>query len=233
MSDPLLSLENVAYTYSDGHGLSGIDLQINTGDRLAVVGGNGSGKSTLSRIITGQLEPTDGTIEGTCRIPEDVGTAADLRLFDKDATVSSVLQALGGGESPELTLEAVALDPEVLQRRIGKLSAGERFRVALAAQIANQPPLLVLDAPSALLDVRSAETLVTALNNRHEALVVFSADITVAIETCQRVVILDQGKIVATGDTIDLLTDSELLKQHAVEIPSALSPKRQCMRRNN
>ena len=224
MSDPLLSLENVAYVYSDGHGLSGINIEIEAGDRLAVVGGNGSGKSTLSRIITGQLEPTGGVIEGTCRIPEDVGTAADLRLFDKDATVTSVLQALGGGESPDLTLAAVALEPDVLNRRIGKLSAGERFRIALAAQLANQPPLLVLDAPSALLDVRSAETLVDALNNRQEALVVFSADITVAIETCQRVIILDQGKIVAAGSTIDLLTDSELLKQHAVEIPSALSP---------
>ena len=224
MSDPLLSLENVAYIYSDGHGLSGINLEIEAGDRLAVVGGNGSGKSTLSRIITGQLEPTGGLIEGTCRIPEDVGTAADLRLFDKDATVTSVLQALGGGESPDLTLAAVALEPDVLNRRIGKLSAGERFRIALAAQIANRPPLLVLDAPSALLDVRSAETLVDALNNRQEALVVFSADITVAIETCQRVIILDQGKIVAAGSTIDLLTDSELLKQYAVEIPSALSP---------
>ena len=224
MSDTLLSLENVAYIYSDGHGLSGINLEIEAGDRLAVVGGNGSGKSTLSRIITGQLEPTGGAIEGTCRIPEDVGTAADLRLFDKDATVTSVLQALGGGESPDLTLAAVALEPDVLNRRIGKLSAGERFRIALAAQLANRPPLLVLDAPSALLDVRSAETLVDALNNRREALVVFSADITVAIETCQRVIILDQGKIVAAGSTIDLLTDSELLKQHAVEIPSALSP---------
>ena len=224
MSDPLLSLENVAYVYSDGHGLSGINIEIEAGDRLAVVGGNGSGKSTLSRIITGQLEPTGGVIEGTCRIPEDVGTAADLRLFDKDATVTSVLQALGGGESPDLTLAAVALEPDVLNRRIGKLSAGERFRIALAAQLANQPPLLVLDAPSALLDVRSAETLVDALNNRQEALVVFSADITIAIETCQRVIILDQGKIVAAGSTIDLLTDSELLKQYAVEIPSALSP---------
>ena len=224
MSDPLLSLENVAYIYSDGHGLSGINIEIEAGDRLAVVGGNGSGKSTLSRIITGQLEPTGGAIEGTCRIPEDVGTAADLRLFDKDSTVTSVLQALGGGESPDLTLAAVALEPDVLNRRIGKLSAGERFRIALAAQLANRPPLLVLDAPSALLDVRSAETLVDALNNRQEALVVFSADITVAIETCQRVIILDQGKIVAAGFTIDLLTDSELLKQHAVEIPSALSP---------
>ena len=224
MSDPLLSLENVAYIYSDGHGLSGINLEIEAGDRLAVVGGNGSGKSTLSRIITGQLGPTGGLIEGTCRIPEDVGTAADLRLFDKDATVTSVLQALGGGESPHLTLAAVALEPDLLNRNIGKLSAGERFRIALAAQLANRPPLLVLDAPSALLDVRSAETLVDALNNRQEALVVFSADITVAIETCQRVIILDQGKIVAAGSTIDLLTDSELLKQHAVEIPSALSP---------
>ena len=224
MTDPLLSFENVAYAYSDGHGLSGINIEIEAGDRLAIVGGNGSGKSTLSRIITGQLEPTGGVIEGTCRIPEDVGTAADLRLFDKDATVASVLQALGGGESPDLTLATVALEPEVLQRRIGKLSAGERFRIALAAQLANQPPLLVLDAPSALLDVRSAETLVDALNNRQEAVVVFSADITVAIETCQRVIILDKGKIVAAGSTIDLLTDSELLKQHAVEIPSALSP---------
>ncbi len=224
MTDPLLSFENVAYAYSDGHGLSGINIEIEAGDRLAIVGGNGSGKSTLSRIITGQLEPTGGVIEGTCRIPEDVGTAADLRLFDKDATVTSVLQALGGGESPDLTLATVALEPEVLQRRIGKLSAGERFRIALAAQLANQPPLLVLDAPSALLDVRSAETLVDALNNRQEAVVVFSADITVAIETCQRVIILDKGKIVAAGSTIDLLTDSELLKQHAVEIPSALSP---------
>ena len=224
MSDPLLSLENVAYIYSDGHGLSGINLEIEAGDRLAVVGGNGSGKSTLSRIITGQLGPTGGLIEGTCRIPEDVGTAADLRLFDKDATVTSVLQALGGGESPHLTLAAVALEPDLLNRNIGKLSAGERFRIALAAQLANRPPLLVLDAPSALLDVRSAETLVDALNNRQEALVVFSADITIAIETCQRVIILDQGKIVAAGSTIDLLTDSELLKQYAVEIPSALSP---------
>ncbi len=224
MSEPLLSLKNVAYSYQDGHGLSGIHLEVNAGDRLAVVGGNGSGKSTLSRIITGQLEPTKGTIAGTCRIPEDIGTAADLRLFDKDATVSSVLQALGGGETPDQTLAAVSLDQEVLHRRIGRLSAGERFRVALAAQLANEPPLLVLDAPSALLDVRSAETLVAALNNRQEALIVFSADITAAIETCQKVVILDQGEIVAAGTTIDLLTDSELLKQHAVEIPSALSP---------
>ncbi len=224
MGDSLLTLDGVGYSYKDGHGLSNINLTVNDGDRLAVVGGNGSGKSTLSLIITGHLEPTDGSIGGTCRRPQDVGTAADLRLFDKDSTVASVLQALGGGETPEQTLAAVALGQEILSRRIGRLSAGERFRVAIAAQLANRPPLLVLDAPSAMLDVKSADTLVTALSNRREALVVFSADITVAIETCQKVVILDQGQIVAEGSTIDLLTDSELLKQHGVEIPSALSP---------
>ena len=224
MDDSFLILDGVGYSYKDGHGLSNINLTVNDGDRLAVVGGNGSGKSTLSRIITGQLEPTEGTIGGTCRRPKDVGTAADLRLFDKNSTVAAVLKALGGGDAPEQTLAAVALGHEILSRRIGKLSAGERFRVAIAAQLANQPPLLVLDAPSAMLDVRSADTLVAALSSRHETLIVFSADITVAIETCQKAVILDQGQIVAAGSTIDLLTDSELLKQHGVEIPSALSP---------
>tara|TARA_B100000686_G_C16798656_1_gene984272 strand:- start:2647 stop:5142 length:2496 start_codon:yes stop_codon:yes gene_type:complete len=224
MAEPLVILDDVGYSYTDGEGLSGINLSINEGDRLAVVGGNGSGKSTLSGIITGQLEPTEGVISGTCRRPQDVGTAADLRLFDKNSTVKIVLQALGGGEQPEHTLAAVALGTEILSREIGKLSAGERFRVAIAAQLANRPPLLVLDAPSAMLDVKSADTLVSALSNRNEALIVFSADITVAIETCQKVIILDQGRIVAAGSTIDLLTDSELLKQHGIEIPSALSP---------
>jgi isocitrate dehydrogenase kinase/phosphatase len=224
VSESVLILDDVGYSYQDGHGLSHINLILEEGDRLAVVGGNGSGKSTLYRIITGQLDPTEGDISGTYQRSHDVGTAADLRRFDKNSTVAAVLQALGGGDAPEQTLATVALGKEILTRHIGKLSEGERYRVAIAAQLANRPPLLVLDAPSAMLDVKSADTLVAALSNRHETLIVFSADITVAIETCNKVVILDKGEIVASGSTIDLLTDSELLKQHGVEIPSALSP---------
>jgi len=223
VDDSLLSLKDVNFSHADGMGLRNINLSVNNGDRIAIVGGNGSGKSTLAKIISGRLMPTSGEISGTCNRPEDIGTATDLRRFNNDETVASVLQAICGGD-PKKTIANVNLDDEILNRRIGRLSGGELYRVSLAAQLENKPPVLLLDAPSAMLDTRAADSLVDALADREEALLVFTADITVAIETCPKVVLLDRGEVVATGQTIDILTDSELLKQHGIDIPSALSP---------
>ena len=223
MDDSLLFLKDVNFSHADGMGLRNINLSVNNGDRIAIVGGNGSGKSTLAKIISGRLMPTSGEISGTCNRPEDIGTATDLRRFNNDETVASVLQAICGGD-PKKTITNVNLDDEILNRRIGRLSGGELYRVSLAAQLENKPPILLLDAPSAMLDTRAADSLVDALANREEALLLFTADITVAIETCQKVILLDRGEVVATGQTIDILTDSELLKQHGIDIPSALSP---------
>jgi isocitrate dehydrogenase kinase/phosphatase len=223
VSETLLQLEAIAYNHPDGLGLHNIDLTIRKGDRIAVVGGNGSGKSTLAKIISQQLTPTSGVISGVCSNPENIGTVTDLRRFDNEETVSSALQAICGGD-PENTISNVNLDPKILQRRIGRLSGGESYRVALAAQLQNKAPILLLDAPSSMLDARSANSLIEALADREDALVVFTADITVAIETCQTAVLLDQGEIVAVGQTIEILTDSELLKQHGIDMPSALSP---------
>ena len=211
MDDSFLSLKNVNFSHADGMGLRNINLSVNKGDRIAIVGGNGSGKSTLAKIISGRLMQTSGEISGTCNRPEDIGTATDLRRFNNDETVASVLQAICGGD-PKKTITNVNLDDEILNRRIGRLSGGELYRVSLAAQLENKPPILLLDAPSAMLDTRAADSLVDALANREEALLVFTADITVAIETCQKVVLLHRGEVVATGQTIDILTDSELLK---------------------
>ncbi len=223
MGESLLSLNNISFSHPDGLGLTEINFSVDRGDRIAIVGSNGSGKSTLAKIISGRLTPTSGEITGTCSRPEDIGTATDLRRFSDDETVASVLQAICGGD-PHETVGNVNLDSEILDRRIGKLSGGELYRVALSAQLQNRPPILLLDAPSAMLDARSADSLVAALANREESLLVFTADITVAIETCQKVILLDRGEIVATGQTIEILTDSELLKQHGIDIPSALSP---------
>ena len=176
-------------------------------------------KSTC-KIISQRLTPTSG-ISGICSNPENIGTVTDLRRFNSDETVASALQAICGGD-PKKTISNVNLDTEILRRRIGRLSGGESYRVALAAQLENRAPILVLDAPSSMLDARSADSLVEALANREEALLVFTADITVAIETCQTAVLLDKGEVVASGPTIEILTDSELLKQHGVDMPSAL-----------
>tara|TARA_B100000161_G_scaffold265335_1_gene241071 strand:+ start:291 stop:2837 length:2547 start_codon:yes stop_codon:yes gene_type:complete len=223
VSETLLCLEDISYNHPDGLGLRDINLTILRGDRIAVVGGNGSGKSTLAKIISQRLTPTSGVISGICSNPENIGTVTDLRRFNSEETVASALQAICGGD-PKKTISNVNLDTEILHRRIGRLSGGESYRVALAAQLENRAPILVLDAPSSMLDARSADSLVEALANREEALLVFTADITVAIETCQTAVLLDKGEVVASGPTIEILTDSELLKQHGVDMPSALSP---------
>ena len=223
MDQSLLSLEDICFGHDDGLGLRKISFSVNEGDRIAIVGGNGSGKSTLAKIISGRLEPTSGLISGKCNRPEDIGIATDLRRFNSDETVASVLQAICGGE-PEQIVTNVNLNTEIVNRKIGKLSGGELYRVSLAAQLERKPAVLLLDAPSAMLDVRAADSLVSALANRDEALLVFTADITLAIETCQKVIVLNEGEIVATGQTIDILTDSELLIQFGVDIPAALSP---------
>ena len=94
VSDSLLRLENISYNHPDGLGLRNIDLVVQKGDRIAIVGGNGSGKSTLAKIISQHLTPTAGVISGICSNPENIGTITDLRRFNREETVSSVLQAL-------------------------------------------------------------------------------------------------------------------------------------------
>ena len=197
MDQSLLSLEDICFGHDDGLGLRKISFSVNEGDRIAIVGGNGSGKSTLAKIISGRLEPTSGLISGKCNRPEDIGIATDLRRFNSDETVASVLQAICGGE-PEQIVTNVNLNTEIVNRKIGKLSGGELYRVSLAAQLERKPAVLLLDAPSAMLDVRAGDSLVSALANRDEALLVFTADITLAIETCQKVIVLNEGEIVAT-----------------------------------
>ena len=183
MDQSLLSLEDICFGHDDGLGLRKISFSVNEGERIAIVGGNGSGKSTLAKIISGRLEPTSGLISGKCNRPEDIGIATDLRRFNSDETVASVLQAICGGE-PEQIVTNVNLNTEIVNRKIGKLSGGELYRVSLAAQLERKPAVLLLDAPSAMLDVRAADSLVSALANRDEALLVFTADITLSTSVC-------------------------------------------------
>ena len=124
MDQSLLSLEDICFGHDDGLGLRKISFSVNEGERIAIVGGNGSGKSTLAKIISGRLEPTSGLISGKCNRPEDIGIATDLRRFNSDETVASVLQAICGGE-PEQIVTNVNLNTEIVNRKIGKLSGGE------------------------------------------------------------------------------------------------------------
>ena len=190
---PLLILAAVTKRYEDPGGgdavpdvLKGVDLRLNAGESLAIVGPSGSGKSTLLNIIGTLDEPTSGTVELDGRELSALSESerADLRsrevgfvfqshhLLPQCTVLENVLvptlalrdssEREGAGRRAENLLERVGLSDR-LSHRPGQLSGGERQRVAVVRAVINEPKLLLADEPTGNLDLAAAENLATLL----------------------------------------------------------------------
>jgi energy-coupling factor transport system ATP-binding protein len=214
-----LEVRAVTHTYGVGTPWAGtalrdVDLTVEPGEGVLIVGGNGSGKSTLAWVMAGLLRPTFGE----CRVGGEpildcvgsVGLAFQhARLQLQRATVGRDLRAAGAGTDIEVhaALRSVGLDPvEFVERRIDSLSGGEQRRVALAGILARRPSVLVLDEPMAGLDLPSREGLIDLLARFREEqglpVIVISHDLHGMERLCQRVIRLDSGRIVADAPTM-------------------------------
>jgi energy-coupling factor transport system ATP-binding protein len=222
-STPLVSLRDVGYVYSAGtpwahRALSGVDLDIATGDAVLVVGGNGSGKSTLAWLLAGLLTPTEGDalLEGE-PIVTQVGRVGlcfqHARLQLLRHTVAHELDGIesGFGTAAEV-LALVGLPPRLAASAIDDLSGGQQRRVALARLLASESPLLVLDEPLAGLDDDARAELVAVLARlratRPIALVIVSHDIEELSPIVDRVVALRNGEVVLseTADSVEAVS---------------------------
>jgi ABC transport system ATP-binding/permease protein len=180
MTAPLVSLENVAKAYATTVVLDGVSLGVAAGERTGVVGRNGSGKTTLLRLITGQEQPDAGRVARTGGLR--VGHV-DQRTDPSGSTVRGAVLA-GYGEVHEWAGDAAVREvlgglglPRIgLDAPIGRLSGGERRRVALAVALVARSDLLVLDEPTNHLDVEGVAWLAEHLKGRREALVVVTHD---------------------------------------------------------
>lgn len=191
--------------------LEDVDLEIEPREGVLIVGDNGSGKSTLAWIMAGLLRPTTGEcLLGDDPVRTRIGTVAlafqHARLQLQRATVGRDIRAAGAPDDEAVTaaLAAVGLDAaEFSERRIDALSGGQQRRVALAGLLARRPSALVLDEPLAGLDQPSRDGLVDLLvglrRDHGLTLVVISHDLEGMERVCDRVVRLEQGRIV--GDT--------------------------------
>ena len=209
---PRLRLRNVGHIYADGTpwahpALSDIDLEIQAGEGVLVVGGNGSGKSTLAWILAGLTRPTFGDCELDGRpIREQIGAVGlafqHARLQVQRSTVGRDVQAAGDvdREGAEVALRLVGLDPEQLwDRAVDELSGGQLRRVALAGLLTRVPAVLVLDEPLAGLDGGSRAALLAVLGELRTChrltLIVISHDLEGAGQICDRVVRLEAGRV--------------------------------------
>jgi len=240
----LLEVRDLRYRYPDGHeALRGVSIALAPGERVALIGPNGAGKSTLLLHLNGLLPDRPAadpavTVDGLplveANLPE-VRRRVGLLFQDPDdqlfcptvwEDVAFGPQQLGVRE-PQLSrvvsdsLAQVGL-AGFEDRLPHHLSRGEKRRVCLAGLLACDARLLVLDEPTSDLDPRGRRELMTLLKRLPVAQLIATHDLEFVVEICPRAIVLDGGRIVADGPTLELLDDEPLMLAHGLERPHIL-----------
>lgn len=223
LSDPAIAVQNLTKTYGAVTAVGGISFEIAAGSVTGLLGGNGAGKTTTIGMIMGLILPTSGAarVLGAdmafdrhrvlarvnfespyVDLPHRLTVRQNLRIFGKLYGVASV-EARIAAVSDSLALG------EFLDRPAGKLSAGQKTRVALAKALLNKPEVLLLDEPTASLDPDTADWVRSRLEDFRRD---YSATILLASHNmreverlCDRVIMMKQGRIVDDGSPAGLL----------------------------
>jgi cobalt/nickel transport system ATP-binding protein len=233
-----IEITHLHFRYPDGfEALRGVDLYVGPGDKVAIVGPNGAGKSTLLLHLNGIHEPSHGMVQiaetvveraTVRRIRAQVGLVfqdPDDQLFSPTVFEDVAFGPLHMGipeseihDRVERALTAVGMTG--LERRMPhRLSLGQRKRVAIATVLSMDPSVLVFDEPSAGLDPRGRRELINVIQALPQTLLASTHDMRLVADVFPRTVVMDEGLIVADGDTPTILGDDRLLEAHGLERP--------------
>lgn len=221
--------------------IDGLDLEIEKGDFVAVLGHNGSGKSTLTKHINGLLLPTEGTVwvgNMDTRDEEhiwDVRKTAGMVFQNPDNQIIGNIVEEDVGFGPENigvpteeiwkrvdeSLKAVGMDAYRLQSP-NKLSGGQKQRVAIAGVMAMRPECIILDEPTAMLDPNGRKEVIKTIHELNQ-----SEGITVLLIThymeeaveADRIVVMDEGKVVMDGKPREIFSRVKELKHYGLDVP--------------
>lgn len=252
----MIAVKNFSFCYRGGDqaALEDLNFTVEAGEFVGIIGRSGSGKTTLTHALNGmiphyfrgdfygsvEITAPDGTVLDTVETkPDVISQIIGSVLQDTDAQmVTSVVEdelryGLEGNG-----LDAAEIDRRVAQaladvgiadlrdREISSLSGGQRQKVAIAAILALQPRVLILDEPTGELDPQSSRNvyeLLRALNEQGVTILVVEQKIMQLCAFCKRLIVLDQGKIRFDGTTRETLAHSELLEQVGVHVPRIVS----------
>jgi iron complex transport system ATP-binding protein len=246
----ILELDAVSFAYRRAAVFTNLSVGFDEGEMTAVLGPNGSGKTTLVRLALGYLQPAAGRVRLQGRSLRDCPARERARIVAVvpqeshlafDFTVREVVLM---GRAPHLGLLGIDSEEDrriavesmeqtdvarLAERRFTALSGGERQRVVVARALAQRPRLLLLDEPTAFLDLKhrlSVYDLLTELNrNLGITVIVVSHDINLAARHCRRVVLLDDGAIAADGPPEEVLTAENIRRVYEVEADIRLDPE--------
>jgi len=238
MSHHIVQAENLAYTYPDGNkALKNISFLITHGESVAFVGANGAGKSTLLMHLNGHLLPGKGslrigdfpltrkTVQNIRRSVGMVFQESDDQLFMPTVYDDVAFGPLNMGLPADIvdgkvksTLETVGA-LHLINRPSHRLSGGEKRSVAIATVLSMSPDILVMDEPTSNLDPKARRRLIELLKSFKHTKIIATHDLDMALDLCERTIIIREGEVAADGRSIDILNNKSLLSESNLEKP--------------
>lgn len=242
MAGSIVSVKGIKFSYPAGVvAINDVSLEVCQGERVAILGPNGSGKSTLILLIAGLLSPQKGEIavfneKTTSKVFHKLRSKIGIVFQDPDDQLfnQSVIEDIEyGPKNLRLSEEDIKARSSHVLERMGirhlenrpshRLSFGEKKKVSLATALVLEPELLILDEPTANLDLASRRSLIDTLNelNRKGTTIVVSThDVEALPELADRVIVISHGALLGEGLTPKVLQDMSLLKSAGLEPPS-------------
>jgi len=218
LKPPLIQLDHAAVGYDGKAILRHLDLRLDPDERLALLGRNGNGKTTLARLLSGQLPAMEGEMAHPPKLKVGYFTQYQVEELESDATPLQHMSRLMKGATPgavRAQLGRFGFSGAMAEQQVGKMSGGERARLALALITRDAPHLLILDEPTNHLDVDAREALVQALSGFGGAVVVVSHDRHMIEASADRLIVVDGGRATDFAGSLDDYTAQVLGKGDA------------------
>ncbi|MDO4413947.1 MAG: ABC transporter ATP-binding protein [Erysipelotrichaceae bacterium] len=237
----MIEVKDLTFEYEKGKPvLDHISFTIHDGESVGLIGANGAGKSTLMKLMLGLLD-SNGSIkcddlavisENLPSVRKNLGFV--LQNSDNQMFMPTVLDDIMFGllnqkvtrkEAEKKADEVLKLlNIEYLKNRYNhRISGGEKRMAAIAAVLAMSPKALLMDEPTSALDPQNRRMIINTINSLKETKIITSHDLDMILDTCERVILLSDGKIVKDAGAEEILYDRELLEAHRMELPLSLS----------
>ena len=233
----MIEFQNVSFAYERGRPvLQDLSFRIENGEAVGLIGANGAGKSTVMKLLLGLLSG-EGTIlvdgdevkkENLAKIRRKLGFVlqnSDNQMFMPTVYEDMIFAPLNYGMSREEAEEKV----DAVLRRLGltelkhrhnhKLSGGEKRMAAIATILAMEPAAILMDEPTSALDPCNRRLVINVIRELPQTRLITSHDLDMILDTCDRVILLSNGRIVADGPAERILRDRELLERNRMELP--------------
>ena len=236
----MIQFENVSFSYDSAQSVvENLSFTIGKGETVGLIGANGAGKSTIMKLLLGLIHgqgeiTVDGLPLNKQNIPairQKIGFVlqdSDNQMFMPTVYEDMIFGPRNYGLSKEETerrgddvLNRLGLS-ELKHRYNHKISGGEKRMAAIATILAMEPEMILMDEPSTALDPVNRRTVINTIRQLPQTKLIASHDLDMILDTCQRVILLSHGNIVADGDAEAILRDKPLLEANRMELPFCL-----------